>query len=103
MAKGSWTLIASILPALNVASICGNGTSTNLTLLELPPFLSIHAIAIKWTILFNVLTATVLPSRSFAVFSGEFFATWIAWLSFLAFTLVAPPAMSLKSNPSTRA
>jgi hypothetical protein len=25
----------------------------------------------------------------------------MAWLSFLAFTLVAPPAISLKSNPST--
>src|ERR1041384_3060857 len=42
-ANGSCTLIASIFPAIKAGSICGNGISTNFTLLEFPPYLSTQA------------------------------------------------------------
>ena len=47
VAKGSWILMASIFPAPSAASIWGKGTSTNFTLPEFAPFLSIHAMAMR--------------------------------------------------------
>jgi hypothetical protein len=47
------------------------------------------------------LTAMVLPSKSLARMMGEALASRIACVSLVPLMLVAPPAINLKSKPST--
>src|SRR5262249_51181382 len=72
---GSVTTPAAIVPRVAATAISLGAISVSLTLLESPPFWSIHACSPSDSAPRTDETATILPSRSFAERIGPFSAT----------------------------
>ena len=97
---GSRIVPAAIRPWSIAACVADGGTSTKWTVLESPPLASIHARVPIVSIVTSEVTATVLPSRSAPVRTGEFAATINPDSSELA-PAVAAGAMATNGMPRT--
>jgi len=78
--NGSASQPASMRPCCKAAGISGSGTSMNFTVLDLPPFLSIHNSGAYCAMFARPVTPMTFPVRSLAVWSGDSLSTmsWVA-------------------------